>query len=119
MKTEQVKKGWQAKSEEINQGMAEWRQAHARATFREIEAEVDRRLDEFRAQMLSDTANLSASAEWQEGPDGPVCPHCGAKLEGKGKKKRRLQVRGGHEVEIEREYGKCPECGQGVFPPRS
>ena len=119
MKTEQVKKGWQAKSEEINQGMAEWRQAHPRATFREIEAEVDRRLDEFRAQMLSDTANLSASAEWKEGLNGPVCPHCGAKLEGKGKKKRRLQVRGGNEVEIEREYGKCPECGQGVFPPRS
>jgi len=78
--------------------------------------EVDRRLDEFRAQMLSDTANLSASVEWKEGLDGTVCPHCGANLEGKGKKKRRLQLRGGNEVEIEREYGKCPECGQGVFP---
>lgn len=47
MKTEQVKKGWQTKREEINQGMAEWRQAHPRATFREIETEVDRRLDEW------------------------------------------------------------------------
>jgi DNA-directed RNA polymerase subunit RPC12/RpoP len=117
MKAEQMKKGWQEKSEEVNQGMLEWRQAHLRASFREIEAEVDRRLDEFRAQMLSDTANVSASAEWIEGPDGPVCPHCGVRLEGKGRKKRRLQVRGGNEVEIEREYGKCPECGQGIFPP--
>ena len=33
MKAEQVKKGWQTKSEEINQGIAEWRQAHARATL--------------------------------------------------------------------------------------
>ena len=45
MKTEQLKKGWQEKSREVNQGMAEWRQAHPRTTFREIEAEVDRRLD--------------------------------------------------------------------------
>ena len=65
--------------------------------------------------MLSDTANVSASAEWKEGTDGPVCPHCGARLEGKGKKRRR-QVRGGNEVEIERGYGVFPECGQGFFP---
>jgi len=70
MKSEQMKKGWQEKSEEVNQAMAAWRQAHPQATFREIEAEVDRRLDEYRAQMLSDTANLSASAEWKEGADG-------------------------------------------------
>jgi len=118
MKAEQIKKGWQEKSEEVNQGMAEWRRVHPQATFREIEAEVDRRLDEFRAQMLSDTANLSARAEWRDGADGPECRHCGVKLEGKGKKKRWLQVRGGNEVEIEREYGVCPKCGQGIFPPR-
>jgi hypothetical protein len=39
------------------------------------------------------------------------------KLEGKGKKKRKLQTRGGQEVELEREYGVCPKCGQGIFPP--
>ncbi len=117
MNSEEMKQGWQEKSEEVNEGMAEWRRQHPRATFREIEAEVDRRLDEFRAQMLSDTANVSASAEWIEGPEGPRCPHCGASLERKGKKKRRLEVRGGNEVELKREYGKCPECGRAVFPP--
>ena len=117
MNGDEMKKGWQVMSEEVISGMAEWRQQHPKATFREIEAEIDRRLDEFRAKMLSDTVNLSASTAWKEGAEGPECPHCGVSLVGKGRKKRKLQTRGGHAVEIEREYGVCPECGQGIFPP--
>ena len=117
MDTKKVRQKWQGLSEELNAEIAEWREQHPRATFREIEAEVDRRLDQYRAQVLSDTAKLSAKAEWLEGEAGPECPVCGAKLEGKGKKKRRLQTRGGNEVEIDREQGLCPECGQVIFPP--
>jgi len=117
MDTQKAKQKWDEKSEEMNAGIVAWREAHRRATFREIEEEVDRRLDEYRAKVLSDTANLGASAEWIEGRDGPGCPHCGVKLKRKGKKKRRLQTRGGKDVEIEREQGVCPECGQGIFPP--
>ncbi len=117
MDSKKVSQKWQGMSEEMNTGIAEWREQHPQATFREIEAEIDRRLDKYRAKILSDTANLSASAAWKEGADGPECPHCRAKLVGKGRKKRKLQVRGGHAVEIEREYGVCPECGQGIFPP--
>ena len=108
---------WQGLNEEMNAGIVEWRGQHPRATFREIETEIDRRLNEYRAEIMSDTANLSTSAEWKEGADGPECPCCGARLVGKGRKKRRLQTRGGQAVEIEREYGVCPECGQGIFPP--
>ena len=118
METKKVSKEWDQMSEEMNAAILEWREQHPRATFREIEAEIDRRLDELRAKMLSDTANLSASAEWIEGPEGPMCPHCGEKLAGKGRKRRKLQVRGENEVELERKYGVCPECGQGIFPPR-
>lgn len=117
MGTEKAKQEWDEISAEVNAGIAEWRETHPRATFREIEAEVDRRLDEYRAKVLSDTANLGASAEWKEGRDGPECSGCGARLERKGKKKRKLQTRGGKDVEIEREQGICPECGQGIFPP--
>jgi DNA-directed RNA polymerase subunit RPC12/RpoP len=116
MGTKKAKQRWDEMSAEMNAGIAEWREGHPRATFREIEAEVDRRLDEYRAKVLSDAANVGASAEWVEGRDGPECPHCGAKLEGKGKKKRKLQTRGGKEVEIEREYGVCPKCGQVCNP---
>lgn len=117
MDTKKVNQRWDGMSAEMNAGIAKWREQHPRATFREIEAEIDRRLDEYRAKMLSDTANLSWNAEWIEGAEGPVCPRCGAKLVGKGKKKRRLQTRGGNEVEVERKYGVCPICGQGIFPP--
>ena len=117
MNGDEMRKSWNGMSEEIISGMAEWRQQHPKATFREIEAEVDQRLSVLRVRMLTDAAMSSAQAEWEEGSREVVCPTCGARLEKKGKKKRRLQTRGGQEVELEREYGICPQCGQGIFPP--
>lgn len=117
MKSEEARQSWQGMGEEIMVGMTEWRQQNMKATFREIEEELDRRLSELRARMLADLAISSGSAEWEKGSEAPVCPDCGAALEGKGKKKRTLQTRGGRGVELEREYGICPKCGQGFFPP--
>jgi hypothetical protein len=117
MKLEETGKVWRGVSEEIIVGMSEWRQQNPKATFREIEEELDRRLSELRARMLADLAVASASAEWESGAEAPICPKCGAKLKPNGKKKRKLQTRGGREVELVREYGVCPECGQGIFPP--
>lgn len=118
MNGEEMRKGWNGLSEAIMSGMAEWREQHPRATFREIETEVDERLAVLRAKMLSDAAIRSAQTEWEAGGQGVRCPRCGARLARKGKKKRKLQTRGGQEVELEREYGVCPQCGQGIFPPR-
>lgn len=66
--------------------------------------------------MLTDAALSSEQAETKGAGKG-MRPDCGVKLEKKGKKKRRLPTRGGQEVELEREYGVCPKCGQGIFPP--
>lgn len=117
MNDAEMRKRWRGLSEEIISGMAEWRQQHPKATFREIEAEVDKRLAVMRVRMLSDAAIRSAKTEWEAGGREALCPTCGARLEQKGKKKRKLQTRGGQEVELEREYGVCPKCGQGIFPP--
>ena len=117
MDREEMRKRWNELSDEITNGMAEWRSQHSKATLREIETEIDKRLSKLRARMITDTALHSAQAEWKVGSREAVCPTCGAKLEGKGKKKRRLKTRGGQEVELEREYGVCPKCGQGIFPP--
>ena len=117
MSKEGIGKEWRGLSEEIIVGMTEWRQQNSKATFEEIEEELDRRISELRARMLADLAVASAKAEWEAGSEGVVCPNCGAGLQPNGKKKRTLQTRGGREVKIEREYGVCPKCGQTIFPP--
>jgi len=113
-KAEDVRTNWRAQGEDVISGMLEWRLQHPKATFREIEAEVDQRLAEMRVKMLADAALMSQSADWEE--EGGKCPQCGEALEKKGKKKRKMQTRGGKEVEIERENGLCPKCGQSFFP---
>jgi len=117
MNSEEMHKSWTGMSEEIMSGVAEWRQQHPEATFRELEEEVDRRLSVLRAKMIADAALSMRQREWEQGSPDVVCPECGQPLERKGKKKRSLQMRGGQEVELEREYGECPVCGQGIFPP--
>ena len=117
MNGEQMRTSWNGMSEEIISGIAEWRQQHPQATFREIEVEVDRRLSVLRAKMLAAAALSSAPTEWATGSREVLCPECGQPLEKKGKKKRSLQTRGGQEVVLEREYGVCRSCGRGIFPP--
>jgi len=117
MKREELQKGWSGLSEEILNSIADWREQHPKATFREIEEEIDKGLSGLRAKMLSDTANQSVKAEWEGSEAGIVCPECGAKIVKKGKKKRILLTRDGREVQLDREYAVCPVCGQGIFPP--
>lgn len=117
MDSEKTRKQWRGMSEDIMSGVEEWRGQNPKATLREIEEEIDKRLAVMRAKMISDAAMSSASTEWEAGEKAVVCPKCGVALTKKGKKKRKLQTRGGNEIELEREYGVCPECGQGIFPP--
>lgn len=117
MKKEKLEEKWQGLSQDMIVGMSEWREKHPRATLREIEEEIDKRMSEMRARMIADTAMNSVSADWEAG-ETVVCPHCGGEMLKKGKKKRKLQTRGGREVELEREYGICLDCGHGIFPPR-
>ena len=107
---------WRRMSEEVISGLSEWREKNGKATFREIEDEVDKRLSALRAQMIADTAMQSVRAAWAGA--GAPCPQCGTALQKKGKKKRRLQTQEGQTIELEREYGVCPKCGHGIFPPR-
>jgi len=117
MNTPELEKNWKAMGDEAISGMLEWRQQHPHATFREIEREVDERLAAMRARMLSDTAMVSKSTEWERAGNVPFCPECGTKIEKKGKRERHLKTRGGQEIELNREYGVCPKCGKGIFPP--
>lgn len=119
MELEEKKGEWQQASEEVLSGMIEWRMLHPKATLREIEQEVDKRLARLRARLVQDAAAASSRREWsgQGEQDRPRCPACGSVLVARGKRKRHLQTAGGQQIELERNYGTCPTCGGGFFPP--
>jgi YgiT-type zinc finger domain-containing protein len=119
---EAFEREWAALSAEVLSGVADWRAQHPRATLSEIEGELDGRLARLRARLLERVAQQSAATTWRQAAqeqvaEGPTCPACGARLVPHGRRTRRLRTTGGQQVQLEREYGVCPQCGQGLFPP--
>jgi hypothetical protein len=133
---EAFERHWTALSEEVLSGMDAWRAQHPQATLTEIELEVDARLAQLRARLVERVAQQSAAATWprsQAGPhvaplrtpraapaavtNAPTCSQCGTRLEPRGRRRRRLRTTGGQQLALERDYGVCPHCGQGLFPP--
>jgi YgiT-type zinc finger domain-containing protein len=102
---------------DLIEGLNKWREKHPRATMREIEEEIDRRMTEMRARLIADTVMKSASTSKEKGRK-EMCPKCGGEVKKKGKKKRKLETNGGQEIEFEREYVRCQSCGHGFFPSR-
>lgn len=117
METHKARDRWRELSAEAMSGMAEWRKQHPKASLREIERALDERLLKLRAQVLEDAAQLSEMRVWSESEELPICPDCKQALEFRLRGKRELQTQGGHSIRLEREYGLCPNCGQGFFPP--
>jgi ribosomal protein S27AE len=99
--------------------MADWRAAHPRATFGEIEAALDERLNEVRARVLADLALASSAADLRaaNAEERPRCERCGAVLQARGRSERGVVTQGGAEVRLVRSYATCPRCGGGSFPP--
>lgn len=116
---EAMEKRWRDLAEEVLSGMKEWRQAHPKATFREIEEAVHERMSWLEAQMLQETTLASDLTDWPHLPEAerPTCPNCGTPLLARGKRQRELQSRGGQTIKVKRSYGTCPSCGMGLFPP--
>jgi YgiT-type zinc finger domain-containing protein len=100
---------------DLIEGLNKWREKHPRATMREIEEEIDRRMTEMRARLIANTVMKSASPEMKKGKK-EMCPKCGGEVKKKGKKKRKLETNGGQAIEFEREYVTCQSCGHVFFP---
>jgi NADH pyrophosphatase NudC (nudix superfamily) len=111
---------WQQLTQDVMTGMREWRLQHPKATLREMEQELDTRLNRMRARMLEDMALASAAADWTDTSRGeqPTCTDCGQPVQPRGTETRTLQTQGGQELHLTRQYGTCPACGAGLFPPR-
>ncbi len=99
--------------------LLEWRSQHPQATFRQIEAAVELQIDHLRAQLLSQVAQHSPLTDWHElePAQQPTCPDCGQPLTPHGLETRRLRSQHDEPVLLERQYGRCPQCERGLFPP--
>jgi RNase P subunit RPR2 len=118
MQPEDLQERWEDQGAEMFAAVAHWRAAHPKATLAEIEHAVDEQMYRLRARMIEQAAQASAAAEGQAS-QGLVCEQCGQPLQARGRAKRRWQTHGGQEVEMERTYVTCPQCGGGFFPPGS
>jgi hypothetical protein len=100
-------------------GMTQWRKEHPHATWAEIEAAVDERMNQLRAQLIQDVVQMGESEPWSEMPpeERPKCAACGKPLSARGEQTRFIQTTGGEAVKVTRMYGTCPACGVGFFPP--
>ena len=116
MQPEDLQQHWKGQGEEAVATVAQWRGAHPKATLAEIEQAVDEQIHRLRAQMIEQAAQASAAAE-SEVSQGLVCEQCGQPLQARGRARRRWQTQGGQQVEVERTYVTCPQCGGGFFPP--
>lgn len=116
--SDELEARWRQLAEGVLSGMKEWRQAHPRATLREIETVLDEKLAKVRARMLEDVALASPAADLVGGGDRAVCPECGREMEAHGRQERTLTTTGDQEVVLSRSYAACPACGAGLFPPR-
>jgi ribosomal protein S27AE len=117
---QETDQAWRELSEEILMDIKEWRRSHPKATLREIEEEVQKRMSRLEAQVIQDAAQESGSRDWTGAPpeERPTCPVCGAPLQARGRRPRRLQAKDGQGISLTRSYGTCPKCGTGLFPPR-
>jgi len=90
-----------------------WQEQHPE--FRLIELEAY--LQVVGQQILSGMAErIVAQKESRQPVEGPTCRRCGKRMKHKGQKRKRVVTQIG-EVNIERSYYWCPECGSGIFPP--
>ncbi len=99
-------------------GMTQWGKEHPKATWVEIEAAVDERINQLRAQLIQDMVQMGETEEWSQKPEEerPRCATCGKPLWASGEQTRFLQTTGGEAVKLTRTYGTCLKSGVGFFP---
>src|SRR3989475_6525168 len=108
-----AKKNTRERSEQMQQvsrglrdvlGMTQWRKEHPKATWAEIEAAVDERINQLRAQLIQDVVQMGAREVWREMPEEgrPRGATCGKPLGARGEQTRYLQTNGGEAVKLTR-----------------
>jgi len=81
-------------------------------TLSDMEKAVGVLVQEIGQQTLQYVLEAQSSEKVEE----VICEECGARMQRRGKRKKRIVTLNG-EVEVERDYYVCPKCGSGFFPP--
>lgn len=66
---------------------------------------------------VTQSATQAIAQREQSEPIELICEVCQVRMQKRGKRKKRLVTKCG-EIELERQYYVCPQCDEGVFPPR-
>jgi hypothetical protein len=71
-------------------GMTQWRKEHPKATWAEIEAAVDERINQLRAQLIQDVVQMGETEDWSQKSEveRPRCATCGKTLMARGEQAR-------------------------------
>ena len=77
--------------------------------------DMERLVGEMGRDIMQETLQEVAQGEQVE-PEIVVCTSCQIAMHKRGKRKKRVETLRG-EIEIERQYYVCPQCGAGTFPP--
>lgn len=120
MKGEELEARWREVTGEVARGMREWREAHLRASLREIETALDEQWARARAQIVAEAAEASAVADVraaQAAGQAVSCRACGVAVTDQGQQSRTLRTQGDQKLRLKRSYAVCPACGAGHFPP--
>ena len=123
-----AKKNKRERSEQIRQvsaglqdvlGMTQWRKEHPKATWAEIEAAVDERINQLRAQMIQDVVQMGKTEDWSQQPEEerPRCATCGKPLSARGEQTRFLQTNGRGSGQADAHVWHLPRVWGRLFSP--
>lgn len=103
----------------LAQTTSAWQQTHAGATLTAMEDALDSAWVSTRAEVLQAwvDAQPSARVAGLSVEERPRCPVCDVALVAEGRRARTLTLAGEQSLRLEREYARCPNCGQRLFPP--
>lgn len=110
---------WTNSFRQASDEVSQWRKKQPKATFNDIENQVDEKLARIRADMIQDLVAVSELTDFKRLPPNkrPKCPVCGKPLASNGQQKRQLVTSHEQVVELARSKGYCAHCRVSYFPP--
>jgi hypothetical protein len=97
--------------------MEQFNVAHPAPTFTEIEDAVEAALAGLRHDLVTQSLQGQALADFRGSSERPACPGCGAPLQANGQHQRTVLTHGDLPVSVARTRGRCSACGTELFPP--